>query len=41
MKILQAIKRYVKLDIESAIKDIAGIYVSNLNPNQAKTSYYC
>jgi hypothetical protein len=41
-KILQAIKRYVKLgydvdsgdDIESAIKDIAGIHVSNLNPNR-------
>ena len=42
MKISQAIKRYVKLgydvdcgnNIESAIKDIAGIHVSNLNPNR-------
>lgn len=42
MKISQAIKRYVKLgydvdcgnDIESAIKDIAGVHVSNLNPNR-------
>ena len=41
-KISQAIKRYVKLgydvdcgdDIESAIKDIAGVHVSNLNPNR-------
>ena len=41
-KISQAIKRYVKLgcdvncgdDIELAVKDIAGVRVSNLNPNR-------
>ena len=41
-KVSQVIKRYIKLeydidsgdDIESAVKDIAGVRVSNLNPNR-------
>jgi len=41
-KVSQAIKRYIKLgydvdcgnDIESAVKDIAGVQVANLNPNR-------
>jgi len=41
-KVSQAIKRYIKLgydvdngeDIESAVKDIAGVRVANLNPNR-------